>query len=208
MENLYDIEWHIHFAPGGFALRAKRGAKSCWCFNAGANIFTKWNPAHVVQSTHLLVKIHNTYFLNLKLEDTLCFLCKYLSNSKILLAPGECTGTSKCHLTPDSVTLCWHNFFVFFSLSVFDYFFSKVEKVEGILSQIMCEMMSSNVGQRTQKTEDELISGIIFKVVALLPEGTLLDYAKKLSRHVRQANENGGKVLSKAHSILGLILFM
>ena len=91
---------------------------------------------------------------------------------------------------------------------MFDYFFSKVEKVEGILSQIMCEMMSSNVGQRTQKTEDELISGIIFKVVALLPEGTLLDYAKKLSRHVRQANENGGKVLSKAHSILGLILFM
>ena len=78
-------------------------------------------------------------------------------------------------------------FFIAYSLSVFEYLYSKLEKMEGILSQVMCEMISSNVAQKSQKTEDELISGIIFKVVGLLPEGTLLDYAKKLSRHVRQA---------------------
>jgi len=57
---------------------------------------------------------------------------------------------------------------------MFDYFFSKFEKFEGIASQIMCEMMSSNVGDKVQKSEDELISGIIFKVIGFLPQGTLL----------------------------------
>jgi hypothetical protein len=57
---------------------------------------------------------------------------------------------------------------------VFDYFYSKVDKFEGIASQIMCEMMTSSIGDKVQKTEDELISRIIFKVIGYLPQGTLL----------------------------------
>ena len=54
-------------------------------------------------------------------------------------------------------------------MSVFDYFFSKLGKMESIMSQIVCEMMTTQAGNKKQKTDDEIIAVIIFKVIALLP---------------------------------------
>ncbi len=62
----------------------------------------------------------------------------------------------------------------FSSLSVFEYFHSKLSKMESIMGQILCEMMTSQAGSKKQKSEDELISGIIFKVFSMVQGETLL----------------------------------
>lgn len=73
--------------------------------------------------------------------------------------------------------------------SFFEYFVGKIEKAQDVTSQIICDLMSANADAKNAETENELISGIIFKVFALLPEGTLLTYAKKLSRHIRDVEQ-------------------
>lgn len=68
------------------------------------------------------------------------------------------TSTSPDFLTP-------------MSQSAFGYLSSKFNKFENILSQIMCDLMTSNIDPKSTKTENELISSIIFKIFTLLPEG-------------------------------------
>jgi len=57
------------------------------------------------------------------------------------------------------------------SQSAFGYLSSKFNKFEYILSQIMCDLMTSNIDPKNLKTENELISTIVFKIFTLLPEG-------------------------------------
>ena len=46
------------------------------------------------------------------------------------------------------------------------------------MSQIVCEMMTTQAGNKKQKTEDEIIADIIFKVIALLPGKFPKSFAK------------------------------
>ena len=55
-EYFYDIEWHIHFAPGGVALCAKHEAQLRQGFKTGTKLFMKWTPGLAPYHQFFLVK--------------------------------------------------------------------------------------------------------------------------------------------------------
>lgn len=85
----------------------------------------------------------------------------------------------------------------FSTMSVFDYFFSKLGKMESIMSQIVCEMMTTQAGNKKQKTEDEIIADIIFKVIALLPGKFPKSFAKIKLFLLKYSQNSQAELLNK-----------